>query len=653
MDNFSSLFKRSQGNSSKITKNNFSNNISTFIKKYYFEIIIFFITILIRIPRELNIFDIDTYEILWMAQAIVNGALVNSDQTWLINFFSYFGFYPFSHYPIGIPLLLSIFLFLDFPIWLAYFLITLIEITITYFGIRKIAKYLFDNKLLQYFLIIMYVNCPILLRFSYMTLHPRAFIMAFVPWFLYYVLKSFDSPNKKNILLSLFFLVLMIFTHRLWIGLIAFIIPALLTKLTFRKIDNVRLNKNKAILLISIIIILNIALLFLSLRIFNIDPRKIESPWFSNEYPLELLANVALDYATRIGVTIIFLPFGIFDMFKRLYKMIYKNLPSNLTYKEKRSTLFFLYSLFFVSISWNITLYSTVLFLIYLVFYTTLGFNFVIRNFKKVNIKLLSFIFLLYSAIVSLLYIEALKTSVLWLQILAIFIGAISIIGLINQKSINQIENFILRITSNRKLTNLSQMSFILILISVSFFSVTVRDATLRSSEKEFPVSRYITDEEKEIISVIKDHGVTGIIFCASDILAWHIGGYGFLPTIKAFHQPQQLYYNWVDKDYVLKNTVFNFWELINFAKLFVFDYNPENELYETVRQMNLTYYHEQLPVLKELNIQYCVALKNERGKIYPVTITTFGASYSVFLETLSFLSPLYQTQHLLLYKFY
>lgn len=643
----------SYSNSSKITNRNFSYKISAFIKKHYFEIIIFFVTILIRIPRELNIFDIDTYEILWMAQGIVDGALVNSDQTWLISFFSYLGFYPFSHYPIGLPLLLSIFLFLNFPIWLAYFLITLIEITITYFGIRKIAKYLFDNRLLQYFLIIMYVNCPILLRFSYMTVHPRAFIMAFVPWFLYYVLKSFDSPSKKNILLSLLFLVLMIFTHRVWIGVIAFIIPIILTKMTFKKIDRVRLNKNKAILLISFILLLNIAFCFLSFRIFNVDPRKIESPWFSNEYNAELVANVALDYATRIGVTIIFLPFGIFDMFKRLYKMTNKNLTSNLTYKEKRSTIFFLYSLFFVCITWIFTLYSTVLFLIYLVFYTTLGFNFVIRNFKKVNVKFLSFIFLLYSSIVSLLYIQALRTSVLWLQILALLIGVVSIFALINQKSISQIKNFVIRITSNRNLASISQMSFILILISVSFFSVTVRDATIRSSENEFPVSRYITDEEKEMIFVIKNHGVSGIIFCASDILAWHIGGYGFLPTIKAFHNPQQLYYNWVDKDNVLENSTFNFLEILNFAEIFTFDYNPETELYETVRNMNLTFYQDQLPILRELNIQYCVALKNDIGKIYPVTITTFGASYSVFLETLTFLSPLYQTQNMLLYKFY
>jgi len=68
---------------------------------------------------------------------------------------------------------------------------------------------------------------------------------------------------------------------------------------------------------------------------------------------------------------------------------------------------------------------------------------------------------------------------------------------------------------------------------------------------------------------------------------------------------------------------------------------------------MNLTNYHHQLPVLKELNIQYCLAIKDEDGNIYHVTITTFVANFSVFLDTILYLSPLYQTQNMMLYKFY
>jgi len=46
------------------------------------------------------------------------------------------------------------------------------------------------------------------------------------------------------------------------------------------------------------------------------------------------------------------------------------------------------------------------------------------------------------------------------------------------------------------------------------YFSAIVRFASIRSSEEGFPISRYITDEEKEIINVIKIHGINGIIFC-------------------------------------------------------------------------------------------------------------------------------------------
>ncbi|MHA2308504.1 MAG: hypothetical protein ACXABJ_04450, partial [Candidatus Heimdallarchaeaceae archaeon] len=74
--------------------------------RWLLPLFIGFLSILLRIPRLPYIYGYDGFEVIWIAFAINNGALV-SNQTWLIHPLSYFGFYPFSQYPIALPLLLA------------------------------------------------------------------------------------------------------------------------------------------------------------------------------------------------------------------------------------------------------------------------------------------------------------------------------------------------------------------------------------------------------------------------------------------------------------------------------------------------------------------------------------------------------------------
>ena len=87
---------------------------------YYYSILM--VALMYPIMLYPRIYGVDTFTYIWMAQAIRNGALT-SEKTWLIHPTSYFGYYPFSHTPIGVPLFLA-------------FLISLIEfLTCSIYGL--------------------------------------------------------------------------------------------------------------------------------------------------------------------------------------------------------------------------------------------------------------------------------------------------------------------------------------------------------------------------------------------------------------------------------------------------------------------------------------------------------------------------------------
>ena len=633
----------------------FGFKIRNFLKSNLFAIIIFAIFILVRLPREYHIIGVDTYEVLWMARGILDGALLNKENTWLLNFFSYLGFYPFSHYPIGIPLLLASLLYLRIPVEIAYFIITIIVFLITYFGIKKLSKCFFDKEMYQNILIFFYINSPIFLRFTYMTVHPRAFIMAFTPWFIYFLFKASEKPNVKNIGFSIFIFTLMIFTHRVWVGSITFVLMIVFTPITAKFLKKRNFERKKALIYIAILLIFYLVLCVLCFTLFNVDSRKINSPWLTNDYTVEFIGNIALDYSTRIGIAILTLPFGVYVFFKRIYSILNKNTPSNLTNKEIRNTVFIGYALVFICISWILTTYTTILFLILLIIISTLGCIFIFEKNKNITLKIWFLSSLIFSSIISLLYLQAQKAFITWIQVIAFTFCFISIIMLVlpnhylaKNKIINKIKNSMKNISNRHNY----RAYFLLFVIGFSFFSVTVQDGSIKHSEQEFPSTLYISNEEKEIISVIKHYGIEDTIFCATDQLAWHIGGYGFLPTIFAFHKPQQLYYNWIDPQTVYDNLIFTPWKIINEAIIFSFPQNPEKELFDIIRNLNCSDFQNQLPLLKDIGIQYCVALKKD-GNLYPVTISTYGVGFSIFLDTISHIPALYETEHLLVFKFY
>ena len=97
----------------------FAQKISEKINYQY--IILIFITLLFPLSMYPEIYGVDGFSVLWMANAIRNGALF-AENTWLIHPSSFFGYYPFSHYGIIYPLVLSFILnFVEFCSFHQYF----------------------------------------------------------------------------------------------------------------------------------------------------------------------------------------------------------------------------------------------------------------------------------------------------------------------------------------------------------------------------------------------------------------------------------------------------------------------------------------------------------------------------------------------------
>ena len=117
---------------------------------YYFLLVL--VAILFPLTYYPRIYGTDGFQIIWMANAIREGALF-SDNTWLISPFSYFGYYPFSHRAIGVPMflaflltLLNFFSFGKFGMTEAILAYNIILIILIYKSSRNLGNRLFEEE---------------------------------------------------------------------------------------------------------------------------------------------------------------------------------------------------------------------------------------------------------------------------------------------------------------------------------------------------------------------------------------------------------------------------------------------------------------------------------------------------------------------------
>jgi len=193
------------------------------INLYYLVLVL--VAILIPIIHYPRIYGVDAFQVIWMANALRDGALF-SENTWLIHPASYFGYYPFSHRAIGVPIFLafltSFINFISFGIFgLTEAILTydIILILIIYKSSRNLGKRLFEEEWSRFLFVAAILLSPNVIYDTTMTVSTRIIITITMIVLLNLNLKIIckEKYNKFKIILFLFLLLLIgALAHRLW-----------------------------------------------------------------------------------------------------------------------------------------------------------------------------------------------------------------------------------------------------------------------------------------------------------------------------------------------------------------------------------------------------------------------------------------------------
>ena len=203
---------------------------------YYLVLVLMAITFLLTTyPR---IYGTDAFQYMWMANAVRNGALF-SENTWLIHPASYFGYYPFSHAPIGVPMFLAFLIsFLNF-ISFGVFGLTetilafdIMLILIIYKSSRNLGNRLFKEEWSRFVFVTAILLSPSIIYDTTMTVSTRIIITIIMIILLNLNLKILARNRINKFKTSIFlFLILLVgaLAHRLWMGTVIAIIFMIFT----------------------------------------------------------------------------------------------------------------------------------------------------------------------------------------------------------------------------------------------------------------------------------------------------------------------------------------------------------------------------------------------------------------------------------------
>ena len=357
-----------------------------YFKRKYDYILVIFTSIIIRIPRgDYILLGDDVTITLWMAQIFAHSIKPN----WLINEYSYFGYWPYSHYPVGFPYVISLFLKLGFSIHTTIFLFSQILGIIAAVGSLKLGKYISNNHMGLIYSVT-YTVSPIFVRFTFMSFHPRAGIIALLPWMIYYSLRSISKDGKFNNILVLIIIFMMAMSHRLFLYTLPYYIVAkFISFFNFIKKLDTKINDQCIIKISNSLrrsfsfsyIPICCALFIIGYKYFGINERVITSPWFDNSVFLGYLINLVIDIFLRVGLISVFIPFGLLKISRRIAE------PSNelfgldnnqniIPHIDHNSVLIYTIALSIIMfLALPLTIYSTVIFLPVLTLIGIIGFK--------------------------------------------------------------------------------------------------------------------------------------------------------------------------------------------------------------------------------------------------------------------------------------
>lgn len=623
---------------------------------YYLVLVL--VAIIFPLTYYPRIYGKDGFQVIWMANALREGALF-SDNTWLIHPTSYFGYYPFSHRAIGVPIFLAFLISLlnffslgIFGITEAILAFNIILIIIIYKSSRNLGKRLFEEEWSRFIFVAAILLSPNVIYDTTMTVSTRIIITIVMIVLLNINLKVLNNDNKninkfKTTLFMILLLLVGALAHRLWLVTTITIIFMIFT---------VFIRKYKKLQHITIFLILPLSIIafFVGLEIFGLDPSKIWSPFFDNSTLIGVSTNLSIDYALKAGLILLFFPVGVIITLYKLTILLKKSDDEKKVQFNNKNQQFirmnFYLLLFIVTFSFMApSFYAIVIFLPIIIFFSVQGLIYIkklISTFSKKLDWVFPLILLFPSVGYSLLYVEIILQINLW------YMFALLIISLLFYLFVIIISKYhsILLIKDSLISFKLQKwfVGFVLIISMLIFTTTTVVGRNTAVDSNPYPwENSYLTEEEIEIIEFFQNEDVEGLIFCAAGpLIAERIAGFGFLPSFfDRVYDGKNIYYGFVTPEEVYENTEFSLLELDRFR---FFIYNKNNSIRALMNSIiNLSVSVKgDLETLRSYNVQYIISI-NEIFLLGGIN------NWPLIKSLPSTLSPVFSTEHLLVWKIY
>ena len=656
------------------------------IRLYYLVLVL--VAIIIPIIHYPRIYGKDAFQVIWMANALRDGALF-SDNTWLIHPASYFGYYPFSYRAIGVPMflaflisLLNLFSFGIFGLTEAILVFNIILIIIIYKSSRNLGNRLFEEEWSRFVFVAAMLLSPYIIYRTTMDADTRIIITIIMIILLNLNLKVLNNDNKniknKDIFKTTIFLFLLLlvgaFVHRLWVATIITVVLMIFT---------IIILKYKILQKLTVILILPLSIIafFVGLEIFGLDPLKIWSPFFDNSTIIGASANLSIDYTLQVGLVIIFFPVGVILTLYKLFIILRKSDDkknvklNNMNQQFLRKTLYklsiilrksddkknvklnnmnqqflrnssylllFMVPFLFMAPSY----YAITLFLPIVIIFSVQGLIYIKKILVNVSERLERLFPLILLALVvgySLLYVEIILNINLWYLFVLIIIPLLFYLFIF---IINKYSNISFDSVKLQKGLGIS-----ILFISMVIFTTTTVEGRLRYIDSNpYPwENRYLTDEEIEIIEYFQNEDINGLIFCAAGIyISERIGGIGFLPTFsESTLIGIPLFYGLINPNYVHENTEFSLSELFRFGLFTFTETDPITELLNSIRALDLREGAD-FEALVSYNVQYIISIND--------TFQSGGINNWPLIQSLQqseLFEPVFSTLHLLVWKIY
>ena len=636
--------------------------IITIKKTSFYYYILIFAAIIILLTNYPRLNGVDAFQVMWMAKALQNGALF-SDNTWLISPFSYFGYYPFSHRAIGVPMILAFLMSLleflsfgTFGLTEAVLVFNIILIIVIYKTSRNLGDRLFEEGWSRFVFVAAILFSVNVIQNFVMTVSTRIIITITMIVLLNISIKLLEKDAKirfKTIIVVILVLLIGALAHRLWMNSVITIIFLIFTLF-------IRKYKKLYHLSVFLIIPISIFTFFFGFEIFGL----FQYGFSADANFLDTSIFLSLYYVYAIGLITIFFPFGViitlykltfsFNDFHSFFKKK-KKLPELMATNPKSRDCFYFLLLFLIPFLFFIftTFYAIVIFLPIIVIFSVQGLVYIKNLFSNFTIfsSKLGWVFLLIP--VFLLTGYCLLRIEIYLRIAFVDIMLLSLVSLalfLLVFLIIKYNNLGLSFSSldSQKLKKF----FWIVLLTLSFLASPI--IYVESSRKDgfnspYPWDNsYLTDEEIQIIDCFKGEDVNGLIFVTDVLIAERIRAVGFLPTFsEAVAIGIPLFYGIISPNYVYENTKFS---LKDFFSLIFFNFtqiDPINELRSNIKNLDLRNEND-LDTLISYNIQYIITI-NE-------TYQSGGVNTWLLIQSLlqsELYQPVFATQHLLVWKIY